>query len=342
MRSRVVRLTTRSALAICCLSPSLNASEEITCRSPDGKFALRCVSADAQPYNGETEIVEIATHKNVVSLNPNWVLGEVKLVWSPDSQRVAYFEEKTNGYVTRVFSRSGSSFNEIALPKLPSPKLPVNATGSEADTNTRVEPMKWIGDLLLEKESINPAWGRAALRITLGFDQNNSPTIRNAEQEKIPIIDYFLLLPPENFEAPLSAWLRRMRTGGAFYLCDADHPKDLVDERNGYMRCSGDGAQPEFEVVLFRHRDPARAGLLAVCSGALEGEDSVALKFFEKGADGKMHEIKRSIFPIADSKDDRWHFQLPREGRTVVVRAQKDGKILHKITWNGDKFVEQK
>jgi len=36
------------------------------------------------------------------------------------------------------------------------------------------------------------------------------------EQEKVSIIDYFLLLPPENFEAPPSAWLQQMRMGGFF------------------------------------------------------------------------------------------------------------------------------
>jgi len=47
----------------------------------------------------------------------------------------------------RVFSRTAgtSSFNEIALPELPTPKLPKNATGSEPDTAKRVEPIEWNG-----------------------------------------------------------------------------------------------------------------------------------------------------------------------------------------------------
>jgi hypothetical protein len=28
--------------------------------------------------------------------------------------------------------------------------------------------------------------------------------------------------------------------------------------------------------------------------------------------------------------------------RTVLVRSLKSGKILHKVTWNGEKFVEEK
>jgi hypothetical protein len=154
----------------------------------------------------------------------------------------------------------------------------------------------------------------------------------------VSIIDYFLLLPPKDFEAPLSSWLRMMR-GDDFFPCDGK-PQHNIDEKNGYMYCRGDGAEPEFEVALFRHRDGRP--LLALCSGELEGPDSVQLQFFELGADGKMHEIERSIFPIPDSMDDRWQFELPRTGKTIRVRVRKSGKILHKFTWSGEKFQEEK
>jgi hypothetical protein len=328
-------------LGVCCLAVSLQAREVITCKSPDGKFALRCVYADSQPYNGDIAIVETATRKIVLPLDSNWTIGQVKLIWSPDSQRVAYFARKGNGYATRVFFRRDSSFNEIALSDLPSPKLPPNATaGPEADTSTRTEPIRWNGsrDLLLEKELLNPAWGRAALKITLGFDQENRPSVQSTEQEKVSIIDYFLLLPPKDFEAPPSAWLGMMR-GGEYFPCDTT-PEHNIDEKNGYMYCRGDGAEPEFEVALFRHRDGRP--LLALCSGALEGPDSVQLRFFEMGPDGKMHEIERSIFPVPDSDEDRWQFEMPKEGRTILVRARKGGKVLHKVTWNGEKFQKEK
>jgi len=58
--------------------------------------------------------------------------------------------EAAPGYIKmgmRVFSGTAgtSSFNEIALPELPTPKLPKNATGSEPDTAKRVEPIEWNG-----------------------------------------------------------------------------------------------------------------------------------------------------------------------------------------------------
>ncbi|HEX8078061.1 MAG TPA: hypothetical protein VF511_09625 [Chthoniobacterales bacterium] len=334
-----------ASLAAGVIAVPLEAAEQIVCKSPDGKLALRHVYSDQQPHVGETAIIDVATHKVVLPLASDQVSGQLKLVWSGDSQGVAYFDERAQERATRVFFRDGASFDEVQLPELPSPKLPANAVATEsgAETTARVEPMQWLksGELVLEYEVQNRAWGRTASKITIGFDGDNRASVRSAEQEKVSIVDYFLLLPAEQFEGPPSVWLRHARSGGGnFYRCDVASRERYVDEKNGYMKCPGDGAQPSFEVALFRHRDGRP--LLALCSGELEGPDSVSLEFFELGADGKMHETKRSIFPVGDSKDNQWQFQLPREGRTVVVRARKGGKILHNVTWNGERFEEQK
>jgi hypothetical protein len=151
------------------------------------------------------------------------------------------------------------------------------------------------------------------------------------------ILDYFLLLPPDSFEGPPGGWLSVMRGNG-----------ELIDKENGYMSCPGDGAQPEFELALFRHRDGRP--VLALCNGELEGAHSVQLKFFELGADGHMQQISRPILPGTHIKNDPgrgyvkegWQFELPRTGKTIRVRTQKGGKILHKFTWDGAEFVEQK
>ena len=136
--------------------------------------------------------------------------------------------------------------------------------------------MEWLkaGDLVLESEVLNDAWGRAASKITIGFDQENRASIRNVEQEKVSIVDYFLLMPADLFEGPPSVWLRHARTGGEAYLCNAEPREKHVDEKNGYMSCGGDGAQASFDVALFRHRDGRP--LLALCQA---GEPEV-----ERGA----------------------------------------------------------
>ncbi|HAF03953.1 MAG TPA: hypothetical protein DIT76_07410 [Spartobacteria bacterium] len=62
--------------------------------------------------------------------------------------------------------------------------------------------------------------------------------------------------------------------------------------------------------------------------------------------------MKRSIFPVADSvtfdksggrtERGNWRFELPRRGKTVLVRDQRSGKILRKLTWNGERFQDEK
>ena len=76
----------------------------------------------------------------------------------------------------------------------------------------------------------------------------------------------------------------------------------------------------------------------------------MSLEFFGIGLDGKMQKLPRTIFPISDQwaseernkKYEDFRFDLPRQGRTVVVRSAKTKKVLHRVTWNGEKFIEEK
>jgi hypothetical protein len=276
---------------------TLTAGEHISSKSPDGKFALRTNFTEYVPSHGDAAIVETATNEVAVQLHGDEPAGSEKLVWSKDSQRVASFRDEDG--TIRIFFRNGATLEEIKMPELPSPQLPnlPKPDGSNSETIKRIEPLRWLesGDLLLENELQNKAGTRSALRITLGFDQGNQPVVRKSEKEKTSVVDYFLLLPSETFEGPPDTWLGVMRANG-----------EVIDKESGYMNCPGDGAQPEFEVALFRYRDGRP--LLALCSGELEGADSVQLQFFELGADGKMQQISRPILPAANIKND------PRKG----------------------------
>jgi hypothetical protein len=170
-----------------------------------------------------------------------------------------------------------------------------------------------------------------------GILVGTASAVTEAATDKMTIEDYFLLLPRDSFEGPPAAWLMFMK-----------QPKcGLIDVRNGYMSCTGDGAQAPFEVALFRFRDGSP--LLAVCWGdhSEEGMEHpraglVFLDLFRLGTDKQMHKVTRSTFPVADAgnRKGNWRFELPRYGRTVLVRSQQSGAILHELTWNGEKFVE--
>jgi hypothetical protein len=319
----------------------LHAKPQVSDRSPDKKYALWQEYADKQPYHGDVKLIDVKSGQALVVLDTQVEPFSKELQWTKDSERVAYFNDAEKDGVTRVFFRNGGAFDEVKLPDLPAPVLPAitSAKSDGAETRTRVAPLRWTdsGELVMEKELQNNEWGRAALEITLAFDQGNRASIAKSEQEPPSIVDYFLLLPKDYFEGPPSIWLRSMRESGG-----------TIDKKNGFMFCAGDGAQPEFEVALFRYSDGRP--LLAMSGGELEGAEDLYLHFFTLGTDGKMHLVNHWLFPVPDGGYDpesgapkaSWEFILPRTGRTILIRTAKGHKVLHKLTWDGDRFEKEK
>ncbi len=284
--------------------------------------------------------MERATRRVIVDLDKDALFApDAKLVWSPDSQRFAYVREikdDPHAVGTRVFQRNGATFDEIKLPDLPPPKLPTQASRSEKD-RVYIKPVRWpdATSLELNYEIITDDGWRGAETISLKFDGQNPPAIVKIEAEPVSILDYFLLLPDDTLEGAPRHWRQYA---------------NVIDKKNGFMSVEGDGAQPNFQAALFRYRDGRP--LLAVCQAELESDDPlcVSVQFFGLGPDGKMKKMDRSIFPVHDEwesgeqneKYEDLRFIFPRQGRTVLVRSAKTKKILHKVTWNGEKFVEEK
>ncbi len=330
-----------AGLSVVSGATALGSGPQISDRSPDKKYALWQNYADKQPYHGDVKMVDTKSGQPLAVLDTQVEPFSKKLLWARDSQSVAYFDDAAKNGITRVFFRKGASFEESRLPDLPLPALPAMAAAKTdaSETRTRVAPLRWTdsGELVLEKELQTDDWGRTALEIILAFDHDRHATIARSEPEKQSIVDYFLLLPKEYFEGPPSIWLRSMRESGG-----------TIDKKSGFMYCPGDGAQPEFEVALFKY--PDGRPLLAMSGGELEGADNLYLHFFEPGPDGKMKVISRWLFPTPDGGYDpisgapkaRWEFILPRTGKTILIRTEKGHKVLHKLTWNGDHFEKEK
>jgi hypothetical protein len=268
------------AFLLCC------ADEYVDSKSPDEKLALHVTREDKQPFRQTDALVERATRKMIVDLDKDQPFDpEAKLSWTSDSQRFTYVRrtnEEDGSVATRIFQRNGATFDEIKLPDLPSPKMPVQAPQSEKQ-QVRIKPIRWsdASSLELEYEIITDSGWRGAERISLKFDRQSPPKIVKSEAEPVSIIDYFLLLPDKTLETAPRDWLHNA----------------TIDKENGYMSVSGDGAQPSFEVALFRYRD--RRPLLALCEGELEGDNSVSLNFYELGSDGKMRSAPRNISQLA-------------------------------------------
>ncbi len=317
------------------------ASPEISDRSPDKKCALWQDYADKQPYHGDVKLIDARSGQPLVVLDTQVDPFRKELLWSKDSQRFAYFSDAGPNGTTRIFFRNGMSFDEIKVPPLPPlPQPSPSAASKTEDTwvRSRVAPIRWsgTGELVVENELISNEWGRSAAEVTLAIDPQHQASVVKSEEEPKSIIEYFLLLPAAYFEGPPSVWLGQIRDSGK------------IDKKNGFMHSSGDGAQPEFEVALFRYRDGRP--LLALCGGELEGDDDLYLHFFELGPDGKMKLVNHWLFPVPDGGYDSesgatkadWEFHLPRSGKTIVIKTHKGHKSLYRVTWNGEKFVRDK
>ncbi|MCW1913936.1 hypothetical protein OJ996_10140 [Luteolibacter sp. GHJ8] len=140
------------------------------------------------------------------------------------------------------------------------------------------------------------------------------------------IKDYFLKIPPQGFtEGTLPQLVEIMQDGNG-----------LIDTKNGYFRLEGDGAQVSLQGALFRY--PDQEPLLVVAWGNLEEPDFTHLTLF-KEVKGKMVVADRKIFPVGDSDERR--FELPRHGRTVIVRDAA-GKEVSRWTWVKDAFVKER
>ena len=124
---------------------------------------------------------------------------------------------------------------------------------------------------------------------------------------RLHVVDYFRMLPRgDGFEAEPEVLLEIMHE---------DH--DLIDQKNGYMQCGGNGAQVPFEVALFRF---------------LDGRPLVL------SAGNRMQRAPRTMFPAEDKAGRQ--FILPRVGKTIVVRDNA-GKREDHFTWDGKQFIAE-
>jgi hypothetical protein len=163
------------------------ADEQIRDSSPDGKFALR-IGSQNESGHAETGIIELSTHKALLDLgslgHPNE--EDAKLVWSADSQQVAFFEPTKRGGLTRVFFRNDGSFEEVRLPTLPEPKTAKKVPTDAYDKTVEVlqEPVQWLksGALVIYCETEGDYSGRGALEITIGFDKNRKSSVLNSKK----------------------------------------------------------------------------------------------------------------------------------------------------------------
>ena len=118
---------------------------------------------------------------------------EAHLVWSKDSQRVAYFEPDRRGGSTTVYFRKGSDFEEVSLPYGDFPACEEKTSGKDSGdkylktVKAATRLVKWLpsGDLVLEQHSEsemeNGGTWDCGQTITIAFDSDHKASVRSAK-----------------------------------------------------------------------------------------------------------------------------------------------------------------
>ena len=201
-RDNDLRYGTISALAVIlignCLVPSLEAKDIIRDKSPDGKFALRITKDD---MGGSAAIIGLKDNGLVATLETyqNYT-EEAHLVWSKDSQRVAYFEPDRKGGSTTAYFWDSSEFKEVSIPYGdPTGDFPACEDKSfeknsddpyVKDIEFTARPVKWLpsGELVLAAHCTriteSGATRSSAKTITIAFDANRKASVKSVKDNK--------------------------------------------------------------------------------------------------------------------------------------------------------------
>ena len=151
--------------------------EEIKCKSPDGKLAL-----SVKPT--QTSIVKLPSREVVIEVEDMGApfLAGKRLVWSADSNRVAYYGPSRRGGHLRVYFRKGDSFESIDIPDSPSPKFSSKHSEKCEVVNRTDLPLRWLpsGSLVIYSEREDECDNTAASEVTVAFEQDGTPKVEKA------------------------------------------------------------------------------------------------------------------------------------------------------------------
>jgi hypothetical protein len=183
-------------LSICLSAESAEPKDIIRDKSPDGKFALRITKAEPGGASArEAAIINLRSKEEVVGLEIYQTYTEqAHLVWSKDSQRVAYFEPDRRGGSTTVYFRIGSKFEEVELPSSDFPECK-HSTASEDATHVKTveattSPQKWLssGALVLKvysEDLMDKGPDKICTQlVTIAFDAKHKASVQSVEEKK--------------------------------------------------------------------------------------------------------------------------------------------------------------
>ena len=174
------------------------ADDQIRDASPDGKFAMSLKNIlDRGESRVKIELIEVSSGKVMLDLalsgGPHD--KECRLLWSPDSQRVAFYEAVHRGGGTTVYFRNDTGFTESPVPELggcatAAQKKELKAKGTLKFTEYNAMPKEWLksGALVIVDHQgweTNDGYLRGCTQtVTIGFDAKHKASVLRVTGKK--------------------------------------------------------------------------------------------------------------------------------------------------------------
>jgi hypothetical protein len=179
------------------LSFSSLADEQIRDPSPDERFAMLLTEDQKEEGRVKIQLIEVSSRKVVLELaesgHPH--AEDCKLVWSQDSQRVAFYEAHHRGGDTTVYFRNESGFIESPLPELAdcataAEKKELNGKGVHKFIEANTAPKEWLksGALVVRNdqgwETTDGNLRGCTQTVTIAFDTKHKAFVQRVADKK--------------------------------------------------------------------------------------------------------------------------------------------------------------
>src|SRR5438046_7859008 len=178
-----------------CFCPTLRAEDKIKGASPDGKVGMLLTAEEEGGV--KIQLIELSSRKVVLDLAESGAphAKDCKLLWAPDSQRVAFYEAVHRGGETTVYFRNDSGFTESPVPELggcatAAQKKELKAKGVRKFIEYNAVPKEWLksGALVLVDdqgwETMDGELRGCTQTVTIAFDAKHKASVQRVTGKK--------------------------------------------------------------------------------------------------------------------------------------------------------------
>jgi hypothetical protein len=189
---------TIAAVTLAANAPFLSqADDQNRDTSPDGRFAMLLTDDKEEEGRVKIQLIETSSRKVVLDLAESGAphAKDCKLLWAPDSQRVAFYEAVHRGGETTVYFRNDSGFTESPVPELggcatAAQKKELKAKGVLKFIEYNAVPKEWLksGALVIVDdqgwETMDGELRGCTQTVTIGFDAKHKASVLRVADKK--------------------------------------------------------------------------------------------------------------------------------------------------------------